>query len=144
MNSNNFADWEITKMLPKHYSEFDMRICSDGKFRKSSEDGEIKEWCKSQDEECWKCFLDENVLHPYTWEDIRLYLLFKNIIIVVDIFRQTKGVDAFDDIVLSYCFDVHYSNSTRFIDSPCTMYPTYEEARKEAIIFTLNLINNGK
>ena len=75
----------------------------------------------------------------WTWEDIRLYLKNKGFIINVHYWENNHEDYA---IRLPYTISIYRNGLVIEEDYP-DYSNTYEEARKDAIIYCLNLINNG-
>ena len=121
MKTHNFADWEITNLLPSRKTS--------NLFRKGVKIGNVKVF-NSEGE-------DISAEYLWTWEDIRLYLESKGYHINYNYNDITKEVDV---LVLKFVEDV----------LPATVvygtytFDTYEEARKNAIIFILDKLNNNE
>jgi hypothetical protein len=126
---HNFADWELTKLLPENpYGKLDSRhtpyIFDDEVYGEyivifNSNGSEIPD-----DYEC-------EYMRAWTWDDIRLYLLSNGVKIVEEL-----GEYDLNDV--SYLIYVKYENRTKI---ECIKYLTNVEY-KEAVKFCLNLILN--
>ena len=134
MQNHNYADWELTQLLP----EINPYPIIDEWVEIENEDG-IFYILESQieDEDC----CGSTIKDAWSWEDIRLYLLDKGFVISIHYWGSEH--------LTKYCSKTLYTicimkNGLSFIEDYKDSFNTYEEARKEAIIYCLNLINNDK
>jgi hypothetical protein len=123
MNNNNFADWELTQLLPDNKLHKNSRFLFlfDGKIHLKNHN-----WYTHQ-----KKINSKIVKVAWTWEDVRLYLEDKGFTICYS--ANPKDCNAF---VYKTNFD-----TDMFLNGYQEIRGTYEEARREAIIFILTLIN---
>lgn len=143
MNNYNFASWELTQMLPEinpyQFIEDD-DYPNSHKFK--------MKWYNIDDiitiQPSNSGLFDRGfdyLRDAWTWEDIRLYLEERGYILkispYVDIIDEKSG-----EFQIFYYFDIIYS-STGESEDDFTYYHTYKEARREAIIYCLNNIDNG-
>jgi hypothetical protein len=119
--NHNFADWEITELLPKknpYKTDYFWRYFDDNNKNNKNFD---------------KCFVTRfqhfyYIQDAWTWEDIRLYLEDKFYFININ--------KTFHDSEPMYLWSITCELYTTFIYEKST----YEQARKEAIIYCLKLI----
>ena len=143
--NNNFANWEITQLLPENNPYLlinDVQVPDEIDAKAA--------WC-SIEEESWDnkdltiqlslSYCETDVFaylrDAWTYEDIRLYLESKGYIITVYPYVDDVTVDEPQYQIL-YTYEVLKDFET---NEDFTYYHTYEEARNEAIIYCLNLIN---
>lgn len=118
---HNFADWELTKLLPENKSKEHV-IYSDG-------------WVISTTVLQYRT-MREGEFYAWTWEDIRLFLKKNGFRIVENINPET--IDFF-------CFDVwKWKNGYEGIEIASFDAYTYEDARRRAIIYCLNRIKEKR
>ena len=142
--NHNFADYELTQFLPEK-NPFGLlnKWCVEKEITELKKDGYGKPMlCDDWDTD--EFFYEQFRLlrDAWTWEDIRLYLKDKgfvfNIIAVVD---DTDNLEIPCQILYTWnIIKLHVFEETESYD----YVDSYEEARREAIIYCLNLINHGK
>ncbi len=122
---HNFANWEITQLLPEKnpYSDFDYR----GVWKSKKEIAPSKYYSNLGGDYEY----DDGIRDAWSWEDIRLYLLSKGYIIDIIYVMDREGEQ------LQWYFKV-LTISTYETDEDFTYYSTYEECREAAILFILN------
>lgn len=115
--NHNFANWELTQMLPDRNKFSEWYIDSQNNLINNS---------------CINTFKDVVFTLPvWDWEDIRLYLKSQGFVICYT--PDTKDCNAF---IYRYNFD-----GDMFINDKKEIRGTYEEIRIESIKYCLNLIN---
>lgn len=126
MSNYNFADWELTQLLPEKHTFSEWYIDSKNNLINNS---------------CINTFKDIfSTLPVWSWEDIRLYLEERGYILKISPYVDIVDEKS-EEFQILYYFDIIYS-STGECENDCTYYHSYEEVRKEAIIYCLNQINN--
>lgn len=145
--NHNFANWELTQLLPE---ENPYKLIDDVQI--PDEIDARAAWC-SIEEESWEnkdltiqlslSYCETDVFNclrdAWAYEDIRLYLESKGYIITVYPYVDDVTVDEPQYQIL-YTYEVLKDYET---DIDFTYYNTYEEARNEAIMYCLNLINTN-
>lgn len=152
--NNNFANWDLTQLLPEQnpYKQKELPNYWWGMYKKSLFDGFIKSPENYEDYFDFRLQAYEGdfgkiketkhqgrklLRDAWTYEDIRLYLESKGYIITVYPYVDDVTVDEPQyQILYSYEVLKDFEEEVDF-----TYYHTYEEARNEAIIYCLNLIN---
>lgn len=146
MNKDNFADWEITKMLPQKQIEVTDAFSH---IFLIEEDNEVYNLLDFEE-------IPEKYTIAWTWEDIRIYLESKKVFINNEhrTFVNTSNLNATELEMCGYQVTIKfYENSNsdseprkknRYLDeivlpNLSKTYPTYEEARREAIKYCLSL-----
>jgi hypothetical protein len=118
--NHNFADWELTQLLPK------INLYNDTKAIDCMGYEQLVAVCKSMlKPEQWR--------YLWHWEDIRLYLKERGYIISIFCHAFEQEDRIIDRYEVSIIGDELYDE----------YFDTYEEARYEAIKHCLTLINNA-
>jgi hypothetical protein len=129
--NHNFANWEITEMLPRNNENLvAVWRCLEGTFY-------IHTLTNNEHYSNFKTYYKRDA---WTWEDIRLYLESKDYYISIS--RNLNRT--WDSTVfignISYTYDIYKTWNND--DMTYTYeFETYEEAREEAIKYCLNKIN---
>lgn len=113
---NNYADWEITSLLPLNNINYNLLIKNDNNIVKQKEN---------------KYYSDDKFKKVWSWEDIRLYLKEKGFQIEIDNYNIAN---IYSEILFTKLYKSLYQEP----------FNTYEEARREAIIYCLNLIKENE
>jgi len=115
--THNFANWEITQLLPEKnpYSDLDYK----GVWKSKKEIVPSKYYSNLGGDYEY----DDGIRDAWSWEDIRLYLL-------------SKGYEYLIEHGSKNTYDITFRGKK----SGCIRggYNTYEECREAAILFTLN------
>lgn len=130
--NHNFADWEITQFLPETnpYQFFEYL------WVKEDRESEIELIIEYSDEYI-------KIRDAWTWEDIRLYLSSKGFVFTV--WEYDKEYEDTDNRPKHYFgFIILIGDNYSSVNNDDKWYFSYEEARKAAIIYCLNLIKNAK
>lgn len=115
--NHNFADFEITKMLPEYNNGYFKLVIDKNNILFDSESLNYQD------------YIDNKYRFVWTWEDIRLYLYNKGY--EINIYPNRDY----------YVTHIYFNKLLLTIDSS---FNNYEEARRKSIIYCLNLINDER
>lgn len=134
--NNNFANWEVTKLLPDNPSF--LSITTKAYIFKDQGIGEgdfivifDSESSKSPDD------YDCPYLQAWTWEDIRLYLEKHKMIVCIDPFTDIVEENTYQTLYTYCLFEIDVEEG---LTLDFTYYTTYVEAREAGIIECLKII----
>jgi hypothetical protein len=134
----NYANWELTKLLPEAFNELAIWICSDKKVRVSSV---ALSWIKEKFGEVWKQHYKDHLKIAWDWEDIRIYLLDKGfeISIFPSDFRHDSAKKLYSVRIYVYESRINETDTILLED-----FESYESARNTSINHCLNLIKHDE